>query len=93
MSLVPTGFVPWVLGFVRGTMQVETCELVRDPTALHVELLGLFGNTFNDIWRAELGVAGLWDTRVSMEVSGTDFFRASRTLLVCCPQTDGKLYY
>lgn len=38
-------------------------------------------HTLSDIWRAELGVAVLWDTRVRMEVSGTDFFRASGLLL------------
>lgn len=48
-------------------MPVETRELFKDPMALHAELLGLLGNTSSNIRRAELGVAVLWDTRVSME--------------------------
>lgn len=55
MSLVPKGFVPGMLGFVRSMMLVETCQLFRDPLVLHAELLGLLGNTFN-VRRAELGV-------------------------------------
>lgn len=81
VSLVPKGFVPWVLGLVRSMMLVETRELFRDPALLHAELLGLLGNISSGVWRAELGVAVLWGTRVSTEVSGTDFFSASGLLL------------
>lgn len=75
------GCFPWVLVLLKSALSVETCELLRCPAALHVELHDLLGNIFNDIWRAELGVAVLWDSRVSVEVSGTDLIRASEPLL------------
>lgn len=79
-----------MLVLLKSALSVETCEVLRCAAALHVELHGLLGNIFNDKWRAELGVAVLWDSRVSVEVSGTNLVRASGPLLSAACQQMGS---
>lgn len=70
-----------MLMLLKSILSAETHELLGAPAAQ---------KRFSDIWRVELGVAVLWDTRVSVEVSGMDLFKAPGLFLSAVHQQMGS---
>lgn len=73
------GCFSWALQ--KSVLSVETRELLQASAAQ---------KRFSNVWRVELGVALLWDTRVSVEVSGMDLFKAPGLFLSAVHQQMGS---